>query len=884
MASTSLPPLDLSPEPDLHPLYPTPAQLATLLSPHSGLSPAQKTELASHCLNRACVFGDITSLTFLLNDPQAQQFIDLNAQDEDGLGLVSITTLGFGAESDRDVEREECVRLLVSQGADVNAADKAGWTPLHYAALLAPPTLVSYLSTHGCSLFTETRRKLTALDIVTAHSTMPGREDVALLLEEAMRSEGWSGGKKEERRRHVERHAKIKGKNRSVRDNVARILQIKPRWWGDDNVLSETEDDGEDEDMEDALFTPPLDFTTMLVFSPSSLPYIFQSLIGNFPIALGNSEPANVLYLLARFACLTCDHTWLEDLIIGATDSIEETVFNQADDITCLVFWLYNTTVWLHLMRCDQSISEACDMLGSFDIIEELINSVFVFIIRFAERKIDEHLDSALLDYAHPASDLESIQFESEWSFLRSLAGKRKNAQPGGTSSVPATIRNGSAQPSPDPTRPPSPPAVGSPQQRTFSSFTQSFARNRGPTTPLQALFQETSATPSPADVTSFLTALHTLLTLSGVNPALITQLWSQIMYWTACEMFNRILTRKKYLCRSRATQIEANLKQLKQWANQMGLPRGVLSHFGPVWDLLSWLQCLSSVTEFSDLIATIQQLKDLNPLQMRRAVKDYKYEVNESRMTEECSQYLAQLQKDWERHRVKLGVEAMRKEIDDRDRDYDESGSSNFNDGTASLDDSSQSVSTVSSSQLYFAQRNIDMLFDNSQDLEAWEPAKPPQVLGELLDSRYMLPLVFPSDPRMLAAVPAKGHVEEEEPKDRLSLSADDGRSSPASSKSARPRHWRLRTRKVRQIGIETLRWVDGVRSAARWTRPVLPPEGDDDPRAQTYSDDSSDVSVDGDDEELTMSHIPRFTRKPSNRGKGRGSVGGATTPLDAD
>lgn len=47
----------------------------------------------------------------------------------------------------------------------------------------------------------------------------------------------------------------------------------------------------------------------------------------------------------------------------------------------------------------------------------------------------------------------------------------------------------------------------------------------------------------------------------------------------------------------------------------------------------------------------------------MRRAVRDYKYEVNEGRMTDECIQYLTQLQKDWERHRVKMGVEAMRKE-----------------------------------------------------------------------------------------------------------------------------------------------------------------------------------------------------------------------------
>ena len=51
-------------------------------------------------------------------------------------------------------------------------------------------------------------------------------------------------------------------------------------------------------------------------------------------------------------------------------------------------------------------------------------------------------------------------------------------------------------------------------------------------------------------------------------------------------------------------------------------------------------------------------------PPEMRRAVRDYKYEVNEGRMTDECIQYLTQLQKDWERHRVKLGVEVLRKEV----------------------------------------------------------------------------------------------------------------------------------------------------------------------------------------------------------------------------
>lgn len=50
---------------------------------------------------------------------------------------------------------------------------------------------------------------------------------------------------------------------------------------------------------------------------------------------------------------------------------------NNADDLTSLVFWLHNTTLWLHLMQSDRSINEACEMLGSFELIEEVINSVF---------------------------------------------------------------------------------------------------------------------------------------------------------------------------------------------------------------------------------------------------------------------------------------------------------------------------------------------------------------------------------------------------------------------------------------------------------------------------------------------------------------------------
>ena len=129
MAASPVPPVDIGVEPDLQPLYPTPAQIAHLLSPYVGLSPQQKAELVSHCLTRACQFGDMLILSHLLTDPNAHPFVDLAKREEDGLGLISTTILGFGSESEKDIEREECFRLLVSEGCDVTTADQGTLEP-----------------------------------------------------------------------------------------------------------------------------------------------------------------------------------------------------------------------------------------------------------------------------------------------------------------------------------------------------------------------------------------------------------------------------------------------------------------------------------------------------------------------------------------------------------------------------------------------------------------------------------------------------------------------------------------------------------------------------------------------------------------------------------
>ena len=131
----------------------------------------------------------------------------------------------------------------------------------------------------------------------------------------------------------------------------------------------------------------------MLVFSPPELPHIFQTIITDIRPSIRHSEPAKILYLHARFACVACDHNWLEDLVVGSMDKIEDVVMvrcladdqqslliipqTRPTDVASLSYWLFNTTILLHLLRCDNDTNQICDILGLFGLIEELLNVIY---------------------------------------------------------------------------------------------------------------------------------------------------------------------------------------------------------------------------------------------------------------------------------------------------------------------------------------------------------------------------------------------------------------------------------------------------------------------------------------------------------------------------
>jgi hypothetical protein len=176
--------------------------------------------------------------------------------------------------------------------------------------------------------------------------------------------------------------------------------------------------------------------------------------------------------------------------------------------------------------------------LFCFKIRNDTYEHTVVFVIRYIERRTDDLLDDGILDYSPHPSEFDGIQFESEWSFLRSLTPKKK---PAPSPSTPQSAKNGIANSLNLPCRSSSPVPSSPPHShRSFASLRKGFpSRGSSSSGPLQSMFQDIQQPrpgPNPDSITSYFDALQTFLILSGTNPALITQIWSQVIYWTACE------------------------------------------------------------------------------------------------------------------------------------------------------------------------------------------------------------------------------------------------------------------------------------------------------------------------------------------------------------
>ena len=305
-------------------------------------------------------------------------------------------------------------------------------------------------------------------------------------------------------------------------------------------------------------------------------------------------------------------------LLVTAMDKINDVVEKHQWDMTLLAFWISNATLLLHYLKKDSGLVESTT---EFQLqLAELINEIFILIIRDAERRIDRIMNAAMLDH-ETIPGFEDVHFQNEWRIFRS---KTKVKEP---------------EPLEKRFRPPSP---------------------------------KRRAQVSPRNVTSLLSSTLFVLDLYDIHSVIISQILSQLLYWLGAELFNRIMSNKKYCARTKAMQIRMNISTLEDWArannrqpdhfeNGSTSSTGentvdaVRHHLEPVVQLLQWLQCFSSLgDDFEALVSTLQQIKRLSPQQLLHAVKNYRPEVGEKSLTKNALRYVRGLQKEIAERREK--------------------------------------------------------------------------------------------------------------------------------------------------------------------------------------------------------------------------------------
>ncbi|KAJ6079554.1 hypothetical protein N7467_009307 [Penicillium canescens] len=566
------------------------------------LTDDEKRDILQKSLNMAASNGDVERVRKLVRG-NARPFVDVNMPDEEGtVPLIYASCFGH----------QEVVAALIDAGALVDKQDRNQWSALMWAMTNRHKTIAKILLDHGASPDIKSSSGGTALDFAQPGSEISeylhenGYNFGAGAIEDDFYDAGLAHG------RFEEELAETEMKRRMMMEESAINLEVDLSSLGLDEKFEPSDEDELEEEQQEFVWDRCLN-DQMFVFQDHELERILDIIITNMTPQRSPSQkpvPANLLFLSARYAHYHASPELLATLLTSAMDKINDVVERYQWDMTMQAFWLSNATLLLHYLKKDGGLVEST---VEFQLhLAELINEIFVLIIRDAERRMNKVLDAAMLDH-ETIPGLEDVAFQNEWKLFR----KNKNKTP-----EPAEKRF----------RPPSP-------------------RRR--------------AQVSPRNITSLLSSTLFVLDLYDVHSVIATQILSQLLYWLSAEIFNRIMSTKRYLARTKAMQIRMNVSTLEDWARSNNrqpehYENGSTSctgettieaarrHLAPVIQLLQWLQCFSSLgDDHESLVTTLLQLQQLTPAQLLHAVKSYRPEVGEKGLTKQAMKLLLEMQRD---------------------------------------------------------------------------------------------------------------------------------------------------------------------------------------------------------------------------------------------
>ncbi|KAL2160021.1 hypothetical protein VTH06DRAFT_1676 [Thermothelomyces fergusii] len=557
----------------------------------------EKKDILQKTFIMAASNGNLESVTKIL-EGKARKYVDIDAPDDEGTPALIYASC-FGHES--------VVQALIEAGVDVNKQDRNQWSALMWAMTNRHKGIAKLLLDNGASTEAKTSTGRTAFDFAGPDSDMSFYLSSYGIGAAGTADDFYNPGFDQDR---LEEELAENEMRRRMMMESARDLEVDLGNVGIDDQ-PESFDDFEEEQQE-------FDWSRclhdqMFVFQENELDRILDIVITNMTPQRSPSQkpvPANMVFLAARYAHYHSSPELLAKLLITALNKINVVVEKHQWDMTILAFWMSNATLLLHYLKKDAGLVEATT--GFQAQLAELINEIFILIVRDAERRLDKVLDVAMLDH-ETIPGFEDITFQNEWKIFK----RRKEVK---------------EEPLEKRLRPPSP------KQR---------------------------AKPSPRNVTSLLSSTLFVLDLYDVHSVITAQVISQLIYWLGAELFNRIMSNRKYLARTKAMQIRMNVSTLEDWARQNNrqpehYEKGEMKssgettveaarrHLAPVIQLLQWLQCFSSLDadDLEALVATLQQLKALSPQQLIHAATHYRPEVGEKGLPKSAMKYLVSLQK----------------------------------------------------------------------------------------------------------------------------------------------------------------------------------------------------------------------------------------------
>ncbi|KAK6452615.1 DIL domain-containing protein [Trichoderma asperellum] len=564
------------------------------------MSESEKKDILQRALTMAASNGDTEKVKKLL-EGDAKPFVDVNLPDDDGTpALIYASCFGH----------EKVVEALIEAGANVNQQDRNQWTPFMWAMTNRHKVISKLLLDKGASSEQKTSSGRTAFDFV------PPDSDMSFYLHDngynigsaGIMGDFYNAGFSQDR--FEEEMAENEMRRRLMMES-ARDLEVDLGNVGMDDQpepVDEFEEEQQEFDWSRCLHDQ------MFVFQEHELGRLLDIVVTNMTPQRSPSQkpvPANMIFLSARYAHYHASPDLLRRLLVSAMERINAVVEKSQWDMTILAFWISNATLLLHYLKKDAGLVEATTEFQAQ--LAELINEIFVLIVRDAERRLDKVLDPAMLEH-ETIPGFEDIAFQNEWKIF-----KRKS-----------TVKE---QPLEKRFRPPSP------KQR---------------------------AKPAPRNVTSLLSSTLFVLDLYDIHSVITAQIISQLLYWLGCELFNRVISNRKYLARTKAMQIRMNVSMVEDWArtnnrqaehyeggemNSSGETTmdAAKRHLAPVIQLLQWLQCFSSLDadDLEALVGTLQQLKRMTPQQLIHSATHYRPEVGEKGLPGSAMKYLIAIQKE---------------------------------------------------------------------------------------------------------------------------------------------------------------------------------------------------------------------------------------------